>query len=140
SRRLFPFRFSFLIGVCRLPAKAGVVAAVRSGGFLACFVRAAEKQERQGEADPCQYDEREEGGLEALVQDDERIRGMIGWRVVVGAGEGKRGGDGDAKGGADLEGGVAEARGKPGLVLGDARERRDRGGHEGEADPGTEDK
>ena len=40
---------------------------------------------------------------------------------------------------ADLEGGVAEARGEPGLVLGDARERRDRGGHEGEADPGTDD-
>jgi hypothetical protein len=34
---------------------------------------------------------------------------------------------------AELEGRVVEARGEPRLVLGDTRERRDRGGHEGEA-------
>jgi hypothetical protein len=34
---------------------------------------------------------------------------------------------------------VAQTRGEPGLLLGDARERRDRGGHEAEADAGTDD-
>jgi hypothetical protein len=72
------------------------------------------------------------------VQHDEVVRTCVCRQVVLGAGDGNRRGNGDAERCADLKGGVAEARGEPGLVLGDARERRDRGGHEGEADPGTE--
>jgi hypothetical protein len=41
--------------------------------LLRCFPRAAEEQERQRHADPGQHDEGQEGGLEALVQHDERV-------------------------------------------------------------------
>ena len=98
--------------------------------------RAAEEEERQRHADPGQHDAGQEGGLEALVQHDEVVRTCVCRQVVLGAGDGNRRGDGDAERCADLEGGVAEARGEPGLVLSDARERRDRSGDEGEAEIG----
>ena len=78
----------------------------------------------------------QEGGLEALVQHDERVRSVVCRQVVLGAGDGNRRDDGDAERGADLEGGVAEARGEPGLVLGDACEGGDRGGDEDGTDAG----
>ena len=44
------------------------------GPLLRRFPRAAEEQERQRQADPGQHDAGQEGGLEALVQHDERVR------------------------------------------------------------------
>ena len=107
--------------------------------LLACCPGPAGEQERERHADRGQHDDGQEGGLEALVEDDERVRAFVRRQVVRGAGDGDRGGDGDAERAADLQGGVAQARGEPGLVLGDTGERRDGGGHEGEADPGTGD-
>jgi hypothetical protein len=42
--------------------------------LLRGFPRAAEEQERQRDAEPGQHDESQEGGLEAFVEDDERVR------------------------------------------------------------------
>jgi hypothetical protein len=42
--------------------------------LLRRFPRAAEEQESQHHADPGQHDDGQEGGLEALVQYDERVR------------------------------------------------------------------
>jgi hypothetical protein len=75
--------------------------------------------------------------LGGLGQHGERVRACVRGQVVLGAGDGNGRDDGDAERRADLQGGVAEARGEPGLVPGDAGERRDRGGHEGQADPKT---
>ena len=107
--------------------------------LLPCCPGPAGEQERERHADSGQHDAGQEGGLEALVEHDERVCACVRCQVVLGAGDGDRRDDGDAERCADLEGGVAEARGEPGLVLGDIGERRDRGGHEGEADPGTDD-
>jgi hypothetical protein len=87
------------------------------------FPRAAEEQERQRHSDPGQHQEGHEGGLEALVQHDEPIRALVRREVIRGAGDSGRRDDGDAERDADLERRVAEARGEPGLVLGDVRER-----------------
>ena len=101
--------------------------------------RPAEEQKRQRRADPGEESAGEEGGLEALRQRDERVGAVVRRQVVLGAGDGNRRDDGDAERGAELERGVAEARREPGLTLGDARERRDRDGDEGEADAGAVD-
>jgi hypothetical protein len=45
----------------------------------------------------------------------------VGRQVVLGAGDGDRGDEGDAERGADVASGVAEARREPGLALGVAR-------------------
>jgi hypothetical protein len=79
----------------------------------------------------------EEGGLEAFGEGDEAVGTGVRGEVVVGAGDGDGGDDRDAEGGADLEGGVAEAGGEPRLAFGDAGEGGDRGGDEGEADAGA---
>jgi hypothetical protein len=90
--------------------------------LAAALPRAAEERERQQQADPGQHYDGEEGGLEAIVQDDERVRTFVSRQVVLGAGGGNRRDDGDAERSADLGGGVAEARSEAGLVLGDALE------------------
>src|SRR5262249_9227289 len=102
--------------------------------------RPAEEQERQPKADPGQHGADQEGGLEALVQHDEWARALVRRQEVLGAGDCNSRGDGDAERSPDLGRSVAEPRGEAGLVLGDACERRDGGGHEGEADAGTDDK
>src|SRR4029450_4220813 len=107
--------------------------------LLSRFSWSAGQQERERQADPGQHDAGQEGGPEALVEYDKRVRACVRSQVVVGAGNGDRGGDRDAERSADLEGCVAGGRGEPGLGLGNASERRDRGGHESEADPGTQD-
>src|SRR5207248_683564 len=52
-----------------------------------------------------------------------RLIGVICGQVVLGAGDGNGRDDGDAERCAGPQGGVAQARGEPGLVLGDPRER-----------------
>src|SRR5512133_13210 len=107
--------------------------------LLGCSPWPAEEQECERYADPGEDGDGEEGGLEAFGQADEWVRAGVGGEVVVGAGDGDGGDDGDAEGGADLERGVAEAGGDSGFALGDAGESSDRGGDEGEADAWAED-
>jgi hypothetical protein len=61
-----------------------------SSRSLRRFPRAAEEQERQHHADPGQHDDGQEGGVEALVQHDERVRIFVCRQVVLGAGDGNR--------------------------------------------------
>jgi len=65
----------------------------------------------------------QEGGLVTLGQRGERVRAFVRCQVVLGAGDGNGRDDGDAERCAGLQGGAAQARGEPGLVLGDPRER-----------------
>src|SRR5262249_39416882 len=76
-----------------------------------------------------------EGGLVAGGQHEERVRAVVCGQVVLGAGDGHGRDDGHAERRADLQGGVAQARGEAGLVPGDAGERGDRGGHGSPAAP-----
>jgi hypothetical protein len=107
-----------------IPSAPGIGTA--SGRPAALCAGGPREQERQRDADPGQHDEGQEGGLEALVQHDERIRTVVCRQAVLGAGDCDCCGDGDAERGADLQGGVAEAGRQSGLVLGDAAEERKR--------------
>ena len=95
------------------------------------------EQQRQRQADPGQHGAGHEGGPVARGQHDERVRALVRGQVARGPRRGHGRDDGDAQRRADLQGGVAEARGEPGLVLGYPGERRYRRGHEGGADPET---
>ena len=55
----------------------------------------------------------------ALGQRGEWVRAFVRCQVVLGAGDGNGRDDGDAERCAGLQGGVAQARGEPGLGLGD---------------------
>jgi hypothetical protein len=72
----------------------------------------------QSHADPGENGDDREGRLEAFGQRDKRARMSVRGQVVVGTGDGDSGDDGNAEGGSDLEGGVAEAGGEPRFVLG----------------------
>src|SRR5262245_42429090 len=114
------------------------------GGFelrllLRHGARPAEQEEGERDPDPGEDGDREEGGLEAFGQRDQPVGAGVGGQVVVGAGDGDGGDDGDAERCPDLEAGVAEPGGDAGLAFGDAGEGGDRGGDEGEADAGAED-
>src|SRR5262249_31583786 len=82
----------------------------------------AEEEERERDPDPGEDGDGEEGRLEAFGQRDQAVGAGVRGEVVVGAGDGDRGDDGDAERRADLEAGVAEPGGKPRLALGDAGE------------------
>ena len=107
-------------------------------GYLCGASRDGLRRQCQCRAEAGEHDEGNEGGPEALVEHDERVRPRVRREVVMGTGDGNRGGDRDADCRADPERGVAQTGGESGLVLGDAGERRDGRTHEGEADPGTE--
>src|SRR5262249_61712534 len=98
-----------------------------------------EEEERERDPDPGENGDGEEGRLEAFGQRDEPVGAGVRGQVVLGAGDGDGGDDGDPERRADLEAGVAEPGGKPGLAFGDAGEGSDRVGDEGEADAGSED-
>src|SRR5262249_19394881 len=106
--------------------------------FLLRAAGSSQEEEREGDADPGEDGDREEGRLEALGQCDQPARAGVGGEVVVGAGDGYAGDDRDAERRSDLEARVAEPGGDPRFVLGHAGKRGDRGGDEGEADTGSE--
>jgi hypothetical protein len=67
-----------------IPSAPGIGTA--SGRPAALCAGGPREQERQRDADPGQHDEGQEGGLEALVQHDERIRTVVCRQAVLGAG------------------------------------------------------
>src|SRR5262249_38164292 len=113
----------------------------RRGGLepLLRAARRAEEQKRKRDADPGEGGGGEKGRLETLRQGDERTRVAVGGQVVVGPGDRHGGDDGGPEGGAHLERRVAEPGRESRLALRDARERRDGGGDEREADARAED-
>src|SRR5262245_32959650 len=98
------------------------------GLLLRHGARPPEQEEGERDADPGEDGDCEEGGLEAFGQRDEPVGAGVRGQVVVGAGDGDGGDDGDPERRADLEAGVAEPGGEPGLALGDTGEGGDRGG------------
>ena len=102
---------------------SGIGRRVRLWQLVRWLPRSAGEQEHQRQADPGQHGAGQEGRLVALGQRGERVRAVICGQVVLGAGDGNGRDDGDAERCAGLKGGVAQARGEPGLVLGDPRER-----------------
>src|SRR5215831_10112922 len=114
------------------------------GGFelgllLRYGARPAEEEERERDPDPGEDGDGEEGRLEAFGQRDEPVGAGVRGQVVLGAGDGDGSDDRDPERRADLEAGVAEPGGEPGLAFGHPGEGGDRGGDEGEADAGAED-
>src|SRR5262245_56650624 len=101
--------------------------------------RPTQEQKSERDADPGEDRDGEEGRLEALCECDQPIRPPVRRQVVLCARHRHRGDDGHADCRPDLEARVAETGREPGLALWDAGQRRDRGGHEGEADSGPED-
>jgi len=107
--------------------------------LLRAGVWPCEQEDGEGEADAGEDGDGEEGGLEAFGEGDQPVGAGVGCGVVIGARDGHGGDDGDAERGSDLEVGVAESGGDPGVAFGDAGQRGDRGGDESQSDAGAED-
>src|SRR5262250_1851714 len=66
-----------------------------------------EEEQGEGDTDPCEDRDREEGRLEALGQRHEAVPASVCRQVVVGAGDGHTRDDRDPERRPDLEAGVA---------------------------------
>jgi hypothetical protein len=118
----------------------GLLASHRHGRgfeqFLDRAARSAEEQEREGDADPGKHGDGEEGRLEALGQGDEAVGIGVRCQVVV-VRETATVVTIATPSAAPIWNAVLLRPEEPGLALGDAGKRCDRGGDEGEADAGA---